>query len=197
MRTRPLQPGPGDALVVADVQNDFLPGGALAVPAGDEVVPVLNRYLGEFERRGLPVFATRDWHPPGHCSFSEQGGPWPPHCIAGTRGAEFARELALPATARLVSKATRAEAEAYSAFEGTDLASQMQQLRCSRVFIGGLTTDYCVRATALDALALGLEVVVLEDAIRAVDVHPGDGQLALQELAMHGVRLARVEQVLA
>jgi nicotinamidase/pyrazinamidase len=197
MHTRPLQPGPGDVLVVADVQNDFLPGGALAVLAGDEVVPVLNRYLGEFERLGLPVFATRDWHPPGHCSFREQGGPWPPHCIAGTRGAQFTRELALPATARLISKATRADAEAYSAFEGTDLAAQMRQVHCSRVFIGGLTTDYCVRATALDALALGLEVVVLEDAIRAVDVHPGDGQLALQELAMHGVRLAHVEQVLA
>src|SRR5688572_11977099 len=134
-RTGSLQPRPGDVLVVADVQNDFLPGGALAVPAGDEVVPVLNRYLGEFERLGLPVFGTRDWHPAGHCSFREQGGPWSAHCIAGTRGAEFARELALPATARLISKATRADAEAYSAFEGTDLAAQMRQLRCSRVFI--------------------------------------------------------------
>jgi nicotinamidase/pyrazinamidase len=188
MRARALQPGPGDALVVVDVQNDFLPGGALAVPAGDAVVPVLNRYIGEFERRRLPVFATRDWHPPGHCSFREQGGPWPPHCIAGTRGAEFARDLALPASARLVSKAARAEADAYSGFEGTDLASQMRQLQCTRVFIGGLATDYCVRASALDARAEGFEVVVLEDAIRAVDVHPGDGQRALQDLAMRGAR---------
>jgi nicotinamidase/pyrazinamidase len=195
-RTGSLRHGPGDALVVADVQNDFLPGGTLAVLGGDRVVPVLNRCIGEFESRGLPVFATRDWHPPGHCSFREQGGPWPPHCIAGTRGAEFARELALPATARLISKATRADAEAYSAFEGTDLAAQMRQLHCSRVFIGGLTTDYCVRATALDALAAGFEVVVLEDAIRAVDLHPGDGQLALQELAIRGARIACAEQVL-
>jgi nicotinamidase/pyrazinamidase len=195
-RTGSLRLGPGDGLVVTDIQNDFLRGGALAVPAGNEVVPVLNRYIGKFDRLGLPVFATRDWHPPRHCSFREQGGPWPPHCIAGTRGAEFARDLALPATASFIYKATRPEADAYSAFEGTDLALQMRQLHCSRVFIGGLTTDYCVRATALDALAAGFEAVVLEDAIRAVDVHPGDGQLALRELATRGVRTARIDQVL-
>ena len=192
-----LQPGPGDALVVVDVQEDFLPGGALAVPAGDAVVPVLNRYIHEFEHRGLPIFATRDWHPPGHCSFRQQGGPWPPHCIAETPGAQFARDLALPPGAEVVSKATRAEADAYSGFEGTDLASRLRQLRCARVFIGGLATDYCVRASALDALAEGFEVVVLEDATRAVEVHPGDGQRALEEMAVRGAQLARAEQVFA
>ena len=197
MKVRSLQPAPGDALIVVDVQNDFLPGGSLAVPAGDAVVPVLNRYIGEFDRRGLPVFATRDWHPRAHCSFRERGGAWPPHCIAGTPGAELAPDLVLPPDARLVSKATRAEADAYSGFEGTALASQLRQQRCTRVFIGGLATDYCVRASALDALAEGFEVVVLEDAVRAVDVQPRDGQRALDEMVSRGARTARAEQVLA
>jgi len=197
MKVRSLQPAPGDALIVVDVQNDFLPGGSLAVPAGDAVVPVLNRYIGEFDRRGLPVFATRDWHPRAHCSFRERGGAWPPHCIAGTPGAELAPDLVLPPGARLVSKATRAEADAYSGFEGTALASQLRQQRCTRVFIGGLATDYCVRASALDALAEGFEVVVLEDAVRAVDVQPRDGQRALDEMVSRGARTARAEQVLA
>lgn len=192
-----LPPGPGDALIVVDVQNDFLPAGALAVAQGDAVVPVLNRYLVEFERRGLPIFATRDWHPLGHCSFREQGGPWPPHCIAETRGAEFAPGLALPKSARVVSKAVGAEADAYSGFEGTDLALQLQQLGCTRVFIGGLATDYCVRASTLDALAHGFAVVVLEDAVRAVDVRPGDGLQALREMAAKGAHIACADQVLA
>jgi nicotinamidase/pyrazinamidase len=197
MRTRPLQPGSGDALIVVDVQNDFLPQGALAVSEGDAILPVLNRYLDEFERRGLPIFATRDWHPADHCSFHERGGPWPPHCIAGTRGAGFAPDLALPASARIISKATRSDADAYSAFDGTNLAAELRRLQCHRVFIGGLATDYCVRASALDALAYGFEAVVLADAIRAVDVRPGDGRQALLEMARRGVLTASAEQVLA
>lgn len=193
---RSLQPGPGDALLVVDVQNDFLPGGTLAVAEGDAVVPVLNRYIAGFERRRLPIIATRDWHPPDHCSFRVQGGPWPPHCIAGTHGAEFAMDLALPPGTRLISKATRADTEAYSGFEGTDLASRLRLLHCTRVFIGGLTTDYCVKESTLDALEAGFEVVVLEDATRAVDVHPGDGQRALQEILRRGARAACVDQVL-
>jgi nicotinamidase/pyrazinamidase len=192
-----LKPGPGDALIVVDVQNDFLPKGALAVKEGDAIVPVLNRYLGEFERRGLPIFATRDWHPPDHCSFHERGGPWPPHCIAGTRGAEFAPDLALPAGARIISKATGSAADAYSAFDGTDLAEQLRRLHCTRVFIGGLATDYCVLASTLDALAQGFAAVVLEDAIRAVDVRPDDGRQALRDMAARGACAASAAQVLA
>jgi len=144
---------PGDALIIVDVQNDFLPGGALAVPHGDEVIAPLNGYLREYARLHLPVFATRDWHPPGHCSFHEQGGPWPPHCVAGTEGAELASGVRLPGSTRVISKATRPESDAYSAFQGTDLAQQLHDAGVTRVLIGGLATDYCVRATALDALA--------------------------------------------
>src|SRR5579884_3705456 len=115
-----------DALVVVDVQNDFLPGGSLAVPGGDEVVPVLNRYLGLFAERGRPVFATRDWHPPDHGSFRDRGGPWPPHCVAGTRGAAFAPDLRLPAGARVISKGTSRERDTYSGFEGTTLDEELR-----------------------------------------------------------------------
>ncbi len=190
------RPRTGDALVLVDVQNDFLPSGALAVPRGDEVVAPLNRSIGEFERQGLPIFATRDWHPRDHCSFRAQGGPWPPHCIAGSQGAEFAARLQLPHDVHIISKATRPDTDAYSGFQGTDLAQQLRRLACTRVFIGGLATDYCVRATALDALAAGFEVVVLVDAVRAVDVHPGDGQRALQEIGARGAQVLAMEQML-
>ena len=155
--------GSSDALIVVDVQNDFLPGGALGVPDGEAVIEPLNRCLVAFERRGLPIFATRDWHPADHCSFHSQGGPWPQHCVAGTPGAQFAAGLSLPPSVRIISKATAAEADAYSGFQGTDLAAQLVAADCTRVVIGGLATDYCVRATALDARAAGLEVIVLED----------------------------------
>lgn len=154
--SHPSTPGPGDALIVVDVQNDFLPGGALGVRGGDKVVPVLNEYLRRFARQGLPLFATRDWHPPGHCSFKGSGGPWPEHCVAGTAGAAFARELSLPADVRVISKATAIDQEVYSSFCGTDLAEQLRQSGVRRLFIGGLATDYCVRFTVRDAIGLGL-----------------------------------------
>jgi len=181
-----LVPESGDALIIVDVQNDFLPGGALAVPRGDEVIAPLNVCAAAFAAGHLPVFATRDWHPDRHCSFREQGGPWPPHCIAGTPGAEFPPGLRLPSGARVVSKATRPETDAYSGFQGTELAGQLRDAGVRRVVIGGLATDYCVRATALDALAAGFAVVVLADAVRAVEVQPGDGKRALAELSARG-----------
>jgi nicotinamidase/pyrazinamidase len=186
----------GDALIMVDVQNDFLPGGTLAVPGGNAIIAPLNRCLGAFEHRGLPVFATRDWHPPDHCSFESKGGPWPDHCVAGTAGAQLASGLRLPANVRIISKATTADAESYSGFQGTDLAEQLVASRCTRVLIGGLATDYCVRATALDARAAGLEVVVLEDAIRGVEVQPGDGRRALEDMRNHGVQVLTVEQAI-
>jgi nicotinamidase/pyrazinamidase len=188
--------GKGDTLIVVDVQRDFLPGGALAVAGGDAIVPIVNRYAAEFERHGLPVYATRDWHPPDHCSFRERGGPWPAHCVAGSAGAEWPSALILPSETRIVSKATTAAADAYSAFQGTDLAVQLHALGCKRVFIGGLATDYCVKATALDALAAGFAVFVLEDAVRAVDRHSGDGSRALEEMARRGVRRLDLHQVI-
>ena len=191
-----VPPGKGDALIVVDVQRDFLPGGALAVAGGDAVVPVLNRYAAEFERHGLPIYATRDWHPPAHCSFRERGGPWPAHCVAGSDGAEWPSALILPSETRVVSKATAAAADAYSAFQGTDLAAQLHEHGCKRVFIGGLATDYCVKATALDALAEGFAVFVLKDAVRAVEVHPGDGARALEAMTGRGAQLVDLEQVI-
>jgi len=179
-------PGPGDALLIVDVQNDFLPGGSLAVPEGDRVVPVLNRYIRDFTAAGLPVYATRDWHPEGHCSFAAQGGPWPPHCRAGTRGAAFAPGLKLPEGAVVISKADTVEKDAYSGFQGTDLAERLQAAGVRRLFVGGLATDYCVLNTVRDALAAGFGVVLLEDAIRAVDVKPGDGARAEAEMVRAG-----------
>ena len=179
----------GDALVVVDVQNDFLPGGALAVPNGDEVVPVLNRYIGQFSATGLPVYASRDWHPSDHCSFDAQGGPWPAHCVAGTAGAWFAPGLSLPCESAVIDKATRADEEAYSAFEGTGLAGQLRAAGIERLFIGGLATDYCVSSTVLDALAEGFTVLVLKDAIRAVEVKPGDGERAEAEMRRLGAEM--------
>lgn len=182
-----MEPNRDDALVIVDVQNDFLPGGALGVADGDQVVPVLNRYIEHFQHAALPVFATRDWHPHDHCSFSAHGGPWPPHCIAGTPGAEFSPWLKLPADAVIVPKATEADRDAYSGFEGTDLAERLRARGVSRLWIGGLATDYCVLGTIRDAIAAGFEVVYLRDASRAVNVAPGDGDVAEREIAALGV----------
>jgi nicotinamidase/pyrazinamidase len=181
-----LSPGRGDALIVVDVQNDFLPGGALAVPKGDEVVAALNRYAALFASRQLPVFATRDWHPPDHCSFRAQDGPWPPHCVAGTPGAEFAPGLVLPPHTAVVSKATTPGRDAYSGFAGTELDAMLRAAGVRRVYVGGLATDYCVLNTVKDARAHGYEVVLLRDAIRAVEVQPGDGLRAEEEMTRLG-----------
>lgn len=184
----------GDALVVVDVQNDFLPGGSLAVPRGDEVVPVLNRYLAAFMRRGLPIFATRDWHPPNHCSFQPYGGPWPPHCVAGSEGAAFAPALELPASSILITlKGTQPDKDAYSAFDGTDLDARLRAQGVGRFFVGGLATDYCVLCTVEDGLKAGYAVVLLQDAIRAVNVRPGDGERAEAEMIRRGAIPVRLE----
>jgi nicotinamidase-related amidase len=185
----------GDALIAVDVQIDFLPGGQLGVPQGDAVVPALNRYLAAFAARALPVFATRDWHPPNHCSFRAQGGIWPPHCVAATHGAEFASGLALPEAAVVISKAATAEADSYSGFGGTELAARLRAAGVKRLFIGGLATDYCVLNTVKDALAQGFAVLLLADAIRAVDVKPGDGARAQAEMQQLGARPIRYEDL--
>ncbi len=179
----------GDALIVVDVQNDFLPGGALAVPAGDDVIEPLNRAIEAFERARLPVYYSRDWHPANHCSFKAQGGPWPPHCIAKSDGAAFAPKLRVAMDATLISKATTAGVDAYSAFQGTTLAAQLIAGGVRRVFVGGLATDYCVRATVLDARKHGFEVELLGDAVRAVEVEAGDGRRALEEMLQQGAHL--------
>ncbi len=190
MTSRPdAGPRTGDALLIVDLQRDFLPGGALAVAHGDRVLGVINDYLKRFVERRLPVFATRDWHPPDHCSFVEQGGPWPPHCIAGSAGAAFGDGLDLPPDAVVVSKATTAERDAYSGFEGTDLQTRLRQAHISRLFVGGLATDYCVLQTVIDATSLGFAVVLLRDAIAAVDAHLGDGERAIDRIRAAGATL--------
>ncbi len=180
-----------DALLVTDVQNDFLPGGALAVADADAVIAPINRLIALYGEHGLAVYASRCWHPPDHCSFTARGGPWPPHCIAHTHGAAFAEGLALPASAAIISKGTHSGAEAYSAFRDTTLAEQLRAHGIERLAICGLTTDYCVLNSASDALALGFRVMVVLDAVRAVDVQPGDGERALRLMAERGALLVR------
>ncbi|HTY49485.1 MAG TPA: isochorismatase family protein [Steroidobacteraceae bacterium] len=179
----------GDALVIVDAQRDFLPGGSLPVDGADEVIAPLNSYLEAFRARGLPIFLTRDWHPPGHCSFQSAGGRWPPHCIQGTTGAGWAAGLHIPPTAHIISKGTDRNVEAYSGFADTALAKLLRGLHVQRLFVGGLTTDHCVHDTVLDARLHGFDAVILGDAIRAVDAGPDDGTRAIADMIAHGAQL--------
>lgn len=184
------------ALVLVDVQNDFCPGGALAVPEGDRVVPLLNDYIRFFHRAGAPIYATRDWHPPEHVSFKPQGGIWPPHCVQNTKGAEFHPGLALPEEAAVVSKGSDPGREAYSGFQGTGLGERLKRQGIRRLFIGGLATDYCVKSTVLDSLGEGFETVLLRDASRGVEAAPGDTEKALaamRDAGAHSVTLPELK----
>jgi nicotinamidase/pyrazinamidase len=180
-----MRMGPGDALLVVDIQNDFCPGGALGIREGDLVIPILNRWIEEAQRSGALVFASRDWHPRNHISFRERGGPWPPHCIQDTPGAAFHQDV------QVISKADKPDLESYSAMGGTDLLARFRRHGVKRVWIGGLAQDYCVRATALDAIREGFDVHVIEDATRAVNVDPDDGRRALEEIRQAGAVLER------
>lgn len=189
-----------DALVIVDVQNDFCPGGSLAVPGGDRVVPVLNRYIQRFHELGASIFASRDWHPPVTKHFQAYGGAWPPHCVERTKGAEFHPDLALPPGAVVISKGMDPERDAYSCFQaldaaGRDFAVSLGERGIQRLFVGGLATDYCVRSTILDALHEGFQVVVLQDAIRAVDLQPEDGERAIEEMRAAGAAFTTLEEV--
>ncbi len=188
---------PGDGLLAVDVQNDFLPGGALGVPRGDEVVSVLNRYVAAFRARGLPIFASRDWHPAKHCSFREEGGVWPVHCVAGTKGAEFHTDFHLAPSAIVISKATDPKEDAYSAFEGTALDEHLRKTGVRCLFIGGLATDYCVLNTVRDAIKRGYAVWLLMDGIRAVNLKPDDGRKAEEEMVRLGAVPIRLENLAA
>lgn len=181
-----IRPREGDALLVVDVQYDFLPGGSLGIAGADAVIAPLNAWIARFRAAGLPILATRDWHPADHCSFVAQGGIWPPHCVAGTPGARFHADLVLPEDSVVVSKATRKDAEAYSSFAGTDLAEHLRRLGVKRLFIGGLATDYCVLNTVEDGVRLGYAAMVLIACIRAVNVRPGDGERALAAMFAAG-----------
>jgi len=182
------------ALVVVDVQKDFCPGGALAVREGDKVVPVLNKYIEKFRKAGAPIIFTRDWHPPDHSSFKAQGGPWPPHCIQNSDGAKFHPNLSIPLEGEIVSKADKKD-EAYSFFQGTDLAAKLQRRGIKRLLVGGLATDYCVKETVLDGLKHGFGVYHLDDASRGVEVNPGDSERALKEMMAKGAKRITLEKV--
>lgn len=182
-----------DALLIVDVQNDFLPGGSLGVEDGDAILAPINAAIELFSGKNLPVFASRDYHPRNHSSFTDQGGIWPAHCVAGTRGAEFASELRLSASTTIISKATLQDKDAYSALEGTELGKQLTELTIRRVFIGGLATDYCVAASARDLLQQGFDVVILCDAIKGVNIDPDDSEKALAELCNLGALKTTVE----
>jgi nicotinamidase/pyrazinamidase len=177
---------PGDALLIADIQRDFLPGGALGVAGGNEIFPVLLNYIQRFESRGLPIFASRDWHPRNHCSFQERGGIWPVHCVAGSAGADPPDDFRLPPDTLIIQKATEPDREAYSGFDGTTLDATLRSAGVRRLFIGGLATDYCVVNTVKDAIRLGYATVLLLDGIRAVNLHPNDGREAEEEMVRLG-----------
>ena len=179
-----------DALIIVDVQNDFCPSGALPVPEGDQVIPVLNDYIKIFKKANTQIFATRDWHPPNHISFKAQGGPWPPHCIQDTEGAKFHPDLKLPSGTIIISKAMDPDKEAYSGFDGTELAKTLQKEGVTRLFVGGLATDYCVKNTVLDARELGFEGVLLLDAIRGINAEPDDAAKAIAKMVNHGAEQA-------
>lgn len=183
----------GDALLVVDVQNDFLPGGALAVPGGDQIIAKLNGGIELFVSRGCPVVFSRDWHPADHISFRAQGGPWPSHCVAGTPGAQFAPWLLVPQGALIVSKGVDAAREAYSAFDQTNLAADLRAHGTSRLFIAGLATEYCVAASAGDALDLGFRVIVLSDAIAELDAEAARN--AIDRLTKRGALVAMTNQL--
>ena len=181
------------ALLLVDVQNDFCPGGALPVPNGDRVIPVLNDITAQFADVGLPVFASRDWHPPDTRHFKNQGGPWPPHCIAGTQGAAFHPALRLPPDTIVVSKGQDTRDDGYSAFEGTSsdgrsLADHLRERGITHVYVGGLATDYCVRATVLHARKAGLEVTLVPNGIAGISDETT--RRALDEMRQAGARVA-------
>lgn len=185
------------ALLIIDLQNDFCPGGALPVPEGDLVVEPLNRAARLFAAAGLPVVASRDWHPVVTSHFRDFGGIWPSHCVQGSRGAEFHPQLQLPQGWLLVSKGVEADTDSYSAFDGRladgrSLQELLAGLEVVKLYVGGLATDYCVKESVLAAIRTGLQVVVLEDAIAGVDVTPGDSLRAIDEMKAAGASFCSV-----
>ena len=182
------------ALLIVDLQNDFCPGGTLAVPGGDEVVPLVNRVIDLFVARFLPVIASRDWHPEHTAHFRTCGGIWPPHCIRNSRGAEFHPALRLPPDVIVISKGTSHTHDDYSAFhardaEGRYLSDILADLGVKRIFVCGLATDYCVKETVLEARRRGLEVTLISDAVRGVDLATGDSEAALDSMCSAGAKL--------
>ena len=182
-------------LLVVDVQNDFCPGGALPAPGGDRILPALNRHLANARALGIPVYASRDWHPPITGHFKAYGGEWPPHCVQGSTGAQFHHGLMLPADVVVISKGDNPDRPGYSAFDGRTpqgktLLVELHDHQIDSLYVGGIATEYCVKATVLDALGAGLRVTVLTDAVAGIDIHPGDADRALEEMSKAGALIA-------
>lgn len=183
---------PGDAILIVDAQNDFFPGGSLGVPGGDKIIPVLNEMIKEAKQKNLPIIASRDWHPIDHCSFKEFGGPWPVHCVQNTEGAAFHVEVDIPEDAFIINKAVDKHHESYSAFEGhtpkgRSLTELLNDLGITRVWIGGLALDYCVKASVLDGTKENFDIKVVMDATRAIDTELQ--HLVLDEISQAGAEL--------
>jgi len=179
------------ALIVVDVQRDFCEGGVLPAKQTRSLIPPLNAVIDRCVQNEVACVFTRDWHPANHCSFQSQGGPWPPHCVQGTRGAEFAVGLQLP-DSRLVidiEKDSNTRNMGYSAFENTNLEAELCNRRITELAVCGIATDYCVKATVLDAIRCGFQVAVLTDLVRPIDLQPGDSARALAEMKSEGAKL--------
>ncbi len=190
-----------DALILVDVQNDFCPGGALAVQNGDEIIPVLNRYIEKFLNTGFPIFATRDWHPAKTSHFKAYGGIWPVHCVQGTHGAEFHSGLKITKEMIIVSTGMASDEDGYSGFQGRDnagttLATLLHDRGVDRIFVGGLATDYCVKHTVLDGIRQGFQAVLIADAVRGVNLNPEDSERAVEEMSAAGAVVVRGTDVL-
>ncbi len=176
------------ALIVVDLQRDFLPGGALPVRGGNEVIEPVNALIERFSAERAPIFFTRDWHPDDHGSFRSQGGTWPPHCVKGTPGAEFPSSLHVPRGAAIISKGTRSDVEAYSGFEGTDLAHRLTGVGAKELYVVGVATDYCVKNTVIDGLREGFSVTLVRDCVRGVNLRRTDSASAFRSMMAHGAR---------
>lgn len=177
----------GDALLIVDVQRDFCPGGALPIEDGDKIVPVLNRWIEAARAKGIPIYASRDWHPIQHMSFKEQGGDWPPHCVQDSDGATFHPDLMLPHDTAKVTKGVRFDQDQYSVFDQTGLAGQLKRDGAKRLWVGGLAQDVCVLESVLDARRAGFEVHVLKQATRPVT--PAGGKQAIQKMEEAGAKI--------
>ncbi len=188
------------ALLIVDVQNDFCPGGALAVPQGDQIIPILNKYIQEFLKRQLPIFASRDWHPKKTTHFKDFGGPWPVHCVQKTNGAEFHKDLNLSKETTIISKGMDPDQDSYSAFQGFDshrkpFQAILKSIGIQELYVGGLATDYCVKSSCLDALKNGYRVNLLSDAIKGVNLNPADSDEAINQMLEQGAEKVTLQDV--
>ncbi|MBU1727633.1 MAG: bifunctional nicotinamidase/pyrazinamidase [Candidatus Omnitrophica bacterium] len=181
------------ALLIVDVQNDFCPNGALGVPQGNKIIPVINRYINFFKRKDLPIFITRDWHPVRTRHFKDFGGAWPAHCIQNTPGAQFHPDLKVPAGAIMLYKGMDPEKDSYSAFQAEDISGMtlvklLAFKGIKELYIAGLATDYCVKFTSIDALKQGFKIKILIDAIKGVNLKPKDSENAIKQITKMGAK---------